>query len=360
MARYRAALIGLGRIASTIDDEVSGIHIKLPYSHTACYRAVPEIEVVAGADMYAEQRDEFGRRWGVERLYADYREMLEIERPDIVSVTTSARPRAGIVVDCARAGARVVYLEKPISVSLAEADAMVAACRERGVKLAIGCTWRWDPDWETALGLIAAGEIGRVLQVTLSAGTSLSHGGSHLIDLARLLAGGSVRWVFGEIESDEKAASDDDLMGNGYLAFDNGVRGYLRTWPSGGADYDIEVMGERGGIRGRLNGSEYDWWQTGTGGWRGGLVWRDFPRDPGAPSQQLRVIHDLVACLDTVKEPNCTGEDGRAALEVAIVMRESHRQGGRRIDLPLADRSLRMRSSEDVGSNLPRALRPRG
>src|SRR5207253_2818244 len=84
-------LIGLGRIASTIDDEVQGRpSILLPYAHMACYREIPAVEVVAGADPFAEQRDAFRLRWGIERLYADYREMLDREKPDIVSVCTTA------------------------------------------------------------------------------------------------------------------------------------------------------------------------------------------------------------------------------------------------------------------------------
>src|SRR2546422_489204 len=56
MARYRVGLIGLGRIASTIDDEVQGRpSILLPYAHMACYREIPAVEVVAGADPFAEQ-----------------------------------------------------------------------------------------------------------------------------------------------------------------------------------------------------------------------------------------------------------------------------------------------------------------
>src|ERR671931_12987 len=103
MARYRVALIGLGRIASTIDDEVQGYpSILLPYAHMA-----------------------------------DYREMLDREKPDVVSVCTSARPRPGIVADCARAGVRAILAEKPIAFSLAEADAMVELCREHGVRLAV-------------------------------------------------------------------------------------------------------------------------------------------------------------------------------------------------------------------------------
>ena len=81
--KYKAALIGLGRIASTIDDEASTQNL-LPISHMGSYLEVPEVEVMAAADTYAEQRQAFGRRWDFLNLYTDYREMLENEQPDIV------------------------------------------------------------------------------------------------------------------------------------------------------------------------------------------------------------------------------------------------------------------------------------
>ncbi len=357
MERYRVALIGLGRIASTIDDEVAGYAaVMLPYAHMACYREIPAVEVVAGADPYAEQREAFRRRWGVDRLYADYRQMLEQEKPDIVSVATSAKPRPAVVVDCARAGVRAIYAEKPISLSLAEADAMIAACREHKVKLAIGCTRCWDAYWNRAHELIAAGEIGRVLQITAYGQAGLSHNGSHLLTLVRYLADSSVRWVFGEMESDERAASDDDLGGNGYLAFANGVRAFVRTWPVGGANWEVEVVGETGRIRSLANGADFEWWQVSPGR-RAEPLRRIFPRPQRLQSPGVRAILDLIDCLETGKEPACSGEDGRAALEVAIALRESHRRGGVRVDLPLANRELRILSAETLHGDLPEALR---
>src|SRR5207237_9249300 len=101
--------------------------------------------------------------------------------PDIVSVTTSTKPRPGIVIDCARAGVRVIYAEKPISNSLAEADAMIAARREHGRKLAVGRLGRWHPHYTRARAVLDAGAVGRVLHVTAYSKSRISHNGSHLI-----------------------------------------------------------------------------------------------------------------------------------------------------------------------------------
>jgi predicted dehydrogenase len=357
MARYRVGIIGLGRVASTIDDEVQGRSSSaLPYAHMACYREIPAVEVVGGADPFPAQRDAFGQRWGLDRLYSDYRELLEREKPDIVSVCTSAKPRPAIVADCARAGVKVIFAEKPMAFSLAEADAMIAVCKQYGAKLAVNCTRHYDAGWNRVRDLIDGGEIGPVVQVTAYGRSGISHNGSHLLDLVRYLAGGDVSWVFGEMESDEKAAEDDDLMGNGYLAFGNGARGFARMMPTGGAEWDVEVVGERGGFRRPRDRPEITFWQVQPGRWPE-TIGRDFPTPQRVQSMHLRAALDLVECLDTGKEPGCTGEDGRAVLEIAIALRESHRQGGRRVDLPLADRGLLIRSSETLQGDLPAAIR---
>lgn len=211
-------MIGLARIGSTFDDEIMrGGSIFLPYCHAPNY-----YDLVAEADLHPEQRSLFADRWklGSDNVYDDYKEMLAQEQLDIVSVCTTSRHLSTIVQDVARAGVKVIWAEKPIAVSLEEVDAMVRVCREEGVALAINCSRRWHPFFSESKRMIEAGELGDILQVTGYAECGLSHNGSHLIDAIRYLAGGEVEWVFGEMESDEAAAGDNDLMGNGYLAFD--------------------------------------------------------------------------------------------------------------------------------------------
>ena len=281
---------------------------------------------------------------------------MEKERPEIVSVATSAKPRPEIVIACANAGVKVILAEKPLAPSLAEADAMVAACRANGVVLAVGCTRRWDAYWNAAKEQIDRGELGRILQVNAFGQSALSHNGSHLMDLVRYLAGGEVAWVVGEMESDEQAAGDDDLMGNGYLAFANGVRAFVRSLPSGAANWQFEAIGESGRVRSLANGSELEWWQTLPDG---SPARRLFPRPQRIESMGVRLVRDLITCHETGKEPNCRGEDGVAVLELAIALRESHRRGNHRVDLPLANRSLLIRSAETLHGDVPAGLRRR-
>ncbi len=69
---YRAAVIGLGRMGSTYDDErTQGSSVYLPYCHTPAYAASPLTQLVGGADPHEEQRAIYAERWGVQgHVYA--------------------------------------------------------------------------------------------------------------------------------------------------------------------------------------------------------------------------------------------------------------------------------------------------
>ena len=348
---YKAAVIGLGRMGSTFDDEINqGGTIFLPYCHAPSYHASPHVELVSGADPHDEQRAIFGARWGIDdhRLYADYREMLEAEKLDLVSVCTTARIRSQIVQDIAQAGVKAIWAEKPIALTLAEADDMVRICRDKGVALAINCARRWNPFFAQARQMIGQGELGEISQVTGYGQCGLSHNGSHLIDIVRYMAGGNVSWIYGEMESDEAADGENDLMGNGYLAFDNGVRAYIRGMPCGIANWEIDVIGTEGRFRSFANGQDVELTKSHAGGVRGrGVPARiPFPWPAHFPGMGLTIIDDLISSVENDHDPRCSGEDGREAFEVAVALRESHRKGGVKVHLPIKDRSLGIQSQE--------------
>jgi predicted dehydrogenase len=359
---YRAAVIGLGRMGSTFDDEIEqGGSIFLPYCHAPAYKAATGTELVAGADPHPEQRSLFAQRWdlGADRVYADYREMLEQEKPDIVSVCTTARLREEIVTDLAAAGVKAIWAEKPIALSLNEADGMLEACRRAGTVVAVNCARRWNPFYAEARRLIEAGELGDILQVTGYGQCGLSHNGSHLIDILRYLAGGQVEWVFGEMVSDQAAAGDEDLMGNGYLAFDNGVRGYMRGMPCGAANWDIEVIGTQGRFRFVEGGPEVELVKMQPGGRRGrGVPVRyPFPWPARLPGMGVEIIENIIGAVEGGDAPRCNGDDALAALEIAVALRQSHRLGGCKVELPMADRSLRIVSAETKEDEVPARVR---
>ena len=362
MSTYRAAVIGLGRMGSTFDDEMKrGGSIFLPYCHGPSYYESPQTDLIAGVDPHDEQRQIFGARWGLaeDHLYADYRQMLAEARPDIVSVCTTARHRAQIVEDCARAGVRAIWAEKPISLTLAEADQMVATCRETGTAIAVNCARRWNPFFAETRRMIEAGELGEILQVTSYSQCGLSHNGSHLIDTIRYLAGGEVEWVFGEIESDEAAEGEGDPQGNGYLAFDNGVRSFIRSTSCGVASWEFDIIGSKGRVRSLNNALQWEVSEKIEDASTGQTVLAQKPLAWPTRMQGmgLTIIEDLVNAIENREAPRCSGDDGLKALEIALALRESHRQGGRKISLPLTDRSLGIQSAEIAQDHTPARVR---
>src|SRR5205085_4920792 len=101
----------------------------------AAVRAVPdEAEVVAVASPTPGNAADFARRHGVLAAYTDYRELLRDPAVELVSITAPNDLHARIAIDAAAAGKHVVC-EKPLCVTLEEADAMIDACARAGVLL---------------------------------------------------------------------------------------------------------------------------------------------------------------------------------------------------------------------------------
>ena len=358
----RAAVIGLGRIASTWDEERSkydGWH--LPHAHIGCMVAVPELEIVGLSDTWAEQREAARSKWGIDALFEDYREMLARTRPQIVSICTSMKPRTEILLEIANGdyGVQAIWAEKPLTYSLEQADEVIAACRKAGIHLAVNCTHRWRDSFTQTREMIDDGLIGDVIHVQGGLNCNLSHNGSHLITRLTMFTDAPVAWVAGEAESDEAVAGEEDFAGNGYFVCQNGVRGLFRGMHTGGLELSYDITGTDGMIRLMDDSRSPELWriEDGMPGQRGPTPVCHFFRPSHSPRPAgVNVLYDLMNCIETGEDSRCTGEDAREALEIALAVRESHRKGGGRVDLPLEDRSLGIVSREVLVSELPRAI----
>ena len=334
---YRGSIIGCGRIGSTIDDEqVDRPQFRYPWAHAPAIIEAKGVELVAASDLREEQLADFKHRWGVTSLYSDYREMIKKENPDIVCITTKVEERAEVVIGAAEAGVKAIYATKPMCRSLAEADAMIETCRKHGTILAIACHKNWSPWFQACLKAIKEGEIGTFSSMACNYGWNLSNGHSHTLALFRLFAEAPAKWVFGHMNSDEAAARNSDLSGTGMIYYENGIRGFLNT----GGWLNIDFIGLDGWISARNEHADFEMW--GRHPRTREPIRRQFPNPKRPRSSQQAAIEGLVNNLDEDTEPLCPGEYGREALEIAIGLRESHRQEGKKIELPLADRNLRI------------------
>lgn len=190
MPQYRTAIIACGVIARV---------------HARGWLGVPgqPTQIAALADLHPDARREFGDFFDVpaDSRYADYREMLDKERPDFVDVCSWHQQHAEMVIAAAARRPKAILCQKPMAVDLGQADDMLTACRRNGVKLIIAFQRPHHATWLKARELIADGAIGDVVQVQLEDGGNILNTNSHNIRLALFLMGEPrVQWVMGATE----------------------------------------------------------------------------------------------------------------------------------------------------------------
>jgi len=183
-------VVGCGRMAGSIDDEVIGYDACiLPYSYAAAYSAIGKTRMVAAADIDPQKLIAFCTRWNVPSKYSDYREMIEKERLDMLSVTTPATVRHEIVTFAAKSGIRGIYCEKAMCCSMAQADDIVESCEDNDVKLNVGTLRRFHAGYQRMRELVDDGKVGKPKVAIAYSTGSLMHTHSHTVDTIRFLLG---------------------------------------------------------------------------------------------------------------------------------------------------------------------------
>jgi predicted dehydrogenase len=329
----------------------------------------PRAEIVAVADDDPKGRAEAVGRLGAKTGYADYREMLAKEKPEIVSVATRwVDPHRDMVVACADHGASI-FLEKPVARTLREADEMIAACDRAHVKCAVAHQTRYAPRVRVARDLIRAGRIGDVLELNAhgkedvrGGGEDLMVLGTHAFDLMRFLVG-DARWCHARVSVNGRKAVAADVrqlaegigpgVGDHILAtygFDGPAVGRfmtLRAKAGVGERYWLEVRGTKGVLQLGYGAvplaflcEDPSWMPA-----KRKVVWQPITAPgevagaPAGPEGANRwIVDDLIAAIEEDRPPLGSLADGRAALEMILAVYESHRQE-RAVDLPLKNRA---------------------
>jgi len=301
----------------------------LPQSYAEAFWLHPQTELVAGCDTAPDRRAAFGAHYGIAALYHDYRDCLRAEGLDIVAITSTADLRPDATQFAVECGARAIITEKPMAASLAGADVMVEVCARAGVPLACGNISVSHPAFGNARAQLEHGAIGSVL--SLDTGTALAQHNPwiYLVDSPAV-------WVVGTGDAAPATAPEREFRGAGLIRFQSGVTGSVRP----GAPL-LRLTGERGELT--FDGHAFRLWQdvvTVAGPTR---VEVPFPTPNLAGEwSALYTVDDAVACLERGGEPRVSGRRVRDAMEIELALRESQRRGHVRVDLPLADRSLRL------------------
>jgi predicted dehydrogenase len=335
-AVYRVAVIGLGRMGSTIDDELAPG--SPAYSVPSAAKSSKCLEVVAGADIDPAKREAYQARWGISALYDDYRTMIRQEQPDLVAICTKGVLHAQMAVAVAEENVPMIFCEKAIACSMQEADAVLDAVGSRNIPFNTGVLRRFNRTYHKARELIASGAIGEVRAAVHYAPTNLLHGHIHSLDtLSFLLGDPKVVSVSGELFprdlTIENSRLDKDPNGIFQAAFENGVE--ATSVPAGA--WEFEILGTSGSVRVLNNGGGIRM-RKGTPEKRNFFV--DVPVEtPPTHSATQFCLEDLVGAYEEKRPTLGNVQICHHLTEVCFAIAESHRQG-RRVTLPLENNDL--------------------
>jgi predicted dehydrogenase len=322
-------------------------HTKLPYSHSAGYEACDRTDLVAGADMRADVLEKFGERYGVplERQYTDFREMIVKEQPDILSVATQPHQRIEVALFAIENGVKALFLEKPLSASLEEAQQLRAAVEKHGTIVNMGSLRRWRPNFITMREKITSGDLGNLETLICLNRATLFNMGSHWIDTLNVLNGDApATWATGFIANAAETMDGDtvliDPVGSGEIMYENGVTAHLIN-RSG--QHEIHAFCEQGAIV-ALGDDRVEIRRT------------------GQPVEVLEIeeVSPTVRCIEDIAQALDTGGPTRGGMKAAyanaeliFAMLESHLRDGARVAIPLVDSTVVFRPT-NLGPRQPK------
>ena len=360
MSKVRFAIVGCGVIHGT---------------HVEAIRALPEdAELVAVCDEIEERAREVGEKVGV-RFFTDLTAMLDWGLFDVLTVCTPSGLHSACGVLGAKAGKHIVS-EKPIEVSLAAADALIAACKENNVKLAVISQHRYSSGMQLLKGWLDEGKLGKLVygeSVTkwyrtqayydsggwrgtweLDGGGALMNQGVHYVD--------QLRWIMGPVKSvaatmgtlaHERIEVEDIVSAS--IEFENGAVGTLlaSTAMFPGYKQSLEIYGSHGTVlidNSRVRHAQFatgdeeqgmfgvkaaepvvkDGLFTGVGE-EADVVQSQGAADPRAISGSGHVAHlqDLIGAIREDRETFMNGQEARNALELIVGIYQSACTGQR-------------------------------
>jgi len=345
MQKVKVAILGGGFITD--------IHME------SYHRFVPEAMVTAVYTRKADKARAFAEKYHIPEWYDDIDTLLKKADCDVVDICLPNYLHADATLKAAAAGKHII-IEKPLSVTLEEADKMINACKKAGVKLMYAEELCFAPKYERARHMVKEGAIGEIYMLKQAE----KHSGPHsdwFYDVN--LAGGGVlmdmgchgiawfRWMLNNSKAISVYATMNTVLHKGrtkgednsvvIIEFENGIIGVVEnSWAKhGGMDDRSEIHGTGGVIYADLfmGNSAISYSKHGYGyamekadttvGWSFTVFEEAF--NQGYPHE----LQHFIDCVQNNKQPVVTGEDGRAVLEI-IYAAYASAGSGKKIQLP--------------------------
>jgi predicted dehydrogenase len=354
--KLKTALLGCGRIGER---------------HARILASSAQAELVGVADVEPAKAKAYASRHGG-RTYRSLEELLAAERPDLIAVCTPSGLHAEDVLAAARAGVPNIVVEKPMALTLAAADAMIAGCEESGTRLFVVKQNRYNLPIQKLRRALEAGRFGKLVLGAVRVrwcrrqdyydqaswrGTWAMDGGvfsnqaSHHVDM--------LVYMMGEVESVQaKSATrlvsiEAEDTGVAVLRFQSGALGVIEaTTAARPVDLEgsISILGENGTVEvGGFAMNEMTVWKFADETPEDAEVLARYRTNPpdvyGFGHHEF--YRDVFEAIRTNGRPVVDGREGRRSLEVITAIYESI-ETGREVRLPFTPAHSRLGKPEAV------------
>ncbi len=345
----RYALIGCGRISP---------------NHLAAAQA-NKLEIVSLCDIDAAMLEDKMLKFKLDALkvaqYYDYQLMLDEQRPELVSICTESGKHAAIALDCIRRGINII-VEKPIALSIEDADAIIHAAKEHNVKVCACHQNRFNKSVVKIREAMDQRRFGRLFYGTAHIrwnrgheyydraswrGTWEQDGGAlmnqciHNIDLLRWMMGNEVTEVFAYTDKLNHPYIEAEDLGIALIRFANGsygiIEGTTDIYPKN-LEETLYLFGEKGTVK--AGGQSVNIIEE----WRFADMLDDAEEVKATYHENPPNVYgfghtplfaDVIDAIKTDRQPKVTAEDGKRALELVLAIYKSAVEG-RPVKLPLA------------------------
>ena len=344
------ALIGCGRIAVN--------HIKAALNN--------HLEIAAVCDVLPEAMEALLEKFGLEhsasiRRYTDYRELLAAEKPVLASIATQSGIHAEIALACIDAGVHVI-IEKPMAMTMADAEEIICRSREKGVKVSACHQNRFNVAVQETRKALEAGRFGRLSHGSVHVrwnrnrgyydqapwrGTWAQDGGClmnqciHGIDLLRWMMGDEVEEVYGATKQQFHGYLQCEDIGMAVVTFKNGavatIEGTTNVYPKN-LEETLYLFGQTGTVKlGGTSTNNIDVWdfadECDADGKNRGL---QESTSNVYGNGHTSLFADMIAAIQQNREPYVDAVAGRNALEMVLAIYQSA-AAGKPVKLPLGD-----------------------
>jgi UDP-N-acetyl-2-amino-2-deoxyglucuronate dehydrogenase len=323
-----------------------------------------------------EKRSEYQNKFPNANIsvYEDYREMLDKQKPDIVTIATESGIHLEIALTCIEAGCHVIC-EKPMALSVKDADKMIAAAKKKKKKLAVCFQNRFNAPIQRLRTALEAGRFGKILHGTIQIrwnrneayyaeapwrGTWEQDGGTlmnqctHGIDLLQWMMGENAVRVQAQTRRFMRPIEAEDF-GAAIVEFKSGAVGIIE----GSADVfptnineTLSIFGEKGSVVvGGLAVNRIDVWRFADAQVVGDTEEKVLnPNEKDPPTVygfgHTALFKDFIEAIEANREPIISGEKGKKALEIILAIYKSQKTG-KPVDLPCDFSTLDMKGIFD-------------